>query len=67
MEVVEMGTNTMRKSSRNWGIPLSFLQNHSNGRIKSKRIRFGGVLTDEDNVAIVRWVLTMQEVGLPIT
>jgi len=67
MEVMERGTNTMRKASRNWGIPLSFLRNHLNGRIKSKRIRFGGVLTNEENVAIVRWVLTMQEVGLPIT
>jgi hypothetical protein len=67
MEVVERGINTMRKASRNWGIPLSFLRNHLNGRIKSKRIKFGGVLTNEENVAIVKWVLTMQEVGLPIT
>jgi hypothetical protein len=67
MEVVERGTNTMKKTSRNWGIPLSSVQNHLNGRIKSRRIRFGGVLNVEENVAIVRWVLTMQEVGLPIT
>ncbi len=67
MEVVERGTNTMRKASRNWGIPLSFVRNHLNGRIKSKRIRFGGVVNVEKNVAIVKWVLTMQEMGLPIT
>jgi hypothetical protein len=67
MEVVERGTNTMKKASRNWGIPLSSVRNHLNGRIKSRRIRFGGVLNVEENVAIVRWVLTMQEVGLPIT
>ncbi len=67
MEVVERGTNTMKKASRNWGIPLFFLRNHLNDRIMSRTIRFGGVSIDEKNVAIVRWVLIMQEVGLPIT
>jgi hypothetical protein len=67
MEVVERGTNTMRKSSRNCGIPLFFLGNHLNGRIRSKRIGFGEVLIDEENVTIIRWELTMQEVGWPIT
>jgi hypothetical protein len=43
----------MRKASRNWGIPLLFLGNHFNGGIRSRRIRFGGVLIDEENVAIV--------------
>jgi hypothetical protein len=67
LEVVERGTNTMKKASRNWGIPLFFLRNHLNDRRTSRRIRFGGVLTNEKNVVIVRWVLIMQEVGLPIT
>jgi hypothetical protein len=67
MEIVERGRSTMRKASRNWGIPLLFLGNHFNGGIRSRRIRFGGVLTDEENVAIVRWVFPMHEVGLPIT
>jgi len=67
MKVLERGTNTMKKASRNWGIPLFFLGNHLNGRTRNRSIIFGGTLTDEENVAIVRWVLTMQEVGLPIT
>jgi len=67
MEVVEKGTNTMKKASRNWGIPLFFLGNHLNDKIRSRRIKFGGVLTYEENVAIVRWVFTMQKVGLLIT
>jgi hypothetical protein len=67
MEVVERGTNTMKKASRNWGIPLFFLGNHLNDRIRSRRIRFGRVLIDAENVAIVKWVFIMQEVGLPIT
>jgi hypothetical protein len=67
MKVVERGTNTMKKRSRNWGIPLFFLGNYLNGRTRSRRTRFGRVLTDEENVAIVRWVLTMQEMGLLIT
>jgi hypothetical protein len=53
MEVVERGTNTMKKTSRNWGIPLFFLGNHLNGKTRSRRIRLGGVLIDEENVAIV--------------
>jgi hypothetical protein len=57
----------MKEASRNCGIPLFFLGNHLNGRLRRRRIKFGGVLTYEENVAIVRWVLTMQEVGLPIT
>jgi len=60
-------TNTMKKTNRNWGISLFILGNHLNGRTRSRRIGFGGVLTDEENVAIVKWVLTMQKVGLPIT
>ncbi len=64
---MERGTSTMRKASRNWGTPLFFLINNLNGRMKNKRIGFGRVLIDEKNDAIVRWVLTMQEVGLPIT
>ncbi len=67
MELVERKTSTMKKASRNWSIPFFFLQNHLIGRIRSRRIKFGGVLTNEENVAIVKWVLTMQEVGLPIT
>jgi len=38
-----------------------------NGRTRNKRIGFGEVLTNEKNVTIIRWVLIMQEVGLPIT
>jgi len=67
MEVVERGTNIMRKASRSWGIPLFFLGNYLNGRTRGRTIKFGGVLTHEENVAIVRWVFTMQEVRLPIT
>jgi hypothetical protein len=67
MEEVERGTSMMKKASRNWGIPLSSLTDHLKGRTKSERIVFGGVLIDEENVAIVRWVFPMHEVGLPIT
>jgi tellurite resistance-related uncharacterized protein len=54
VEVVERGINIMRKASRNWGIPFFFLGHHLNGKIKSIRIGFRGVLTNEENVAIVR-------------
>ncbi len=67
MEEVERGTSMMKKASRNWGIPLSSLTGHLKGRTKSKRIVFGGVLIDEEDVAIDRVVLIMQGLGLFIT
>jgi len=67
MEEVERGTSTMKKASRDWGIPLSSFTDHLNGRTRSERIRFGGVLIDEEDVAIVRVVLAMQGLGLFIT
>jgi hypothetical protein len=57
----------MKKASRNWGIPLSFLTDHLNGKTKGERIRFGGLLIDEEDVAIVKVVLTMQGLGLFIS
>lgn len=63
MEEVERGTSMMKKANRNWGIPLSSL----NGKTRSKRIRFGRVLINEEDVAIVRVVLVMQRLGLFIT
>ncbi len=49
-----------KHNERNWGIPLFFFRNHLNGRTRNRRTKFGGVLTDEENVAIVRWIFTMQ-------
>jgi len=48
-------------------VNLVFSWKSLNGRTKRRRIGFGGLLIDEKNVAIVKWVLTMQKMGLPIT
>jgi hypothetical protein len=42
MEVVERGTNMIKKASRNRGIPLSYFINHLSGRTRNKRIRSKG-------------------------
>jgi hypothetical protein len=63
MEEVERGTSTMKKASRNWGIPLFSLC----GKTRSEKIKFEGVLIDEEDVTIVRVVLAMQGLGLFIT
>jgi hypothetical protein len=40
MEVVERGTNMIKKTSRNRGIPLSYFINRLNCKTRRKRIRF---------------------------
>jgi hypothetical protein len=42
MEEVKRGTSTMKKASKNWGIPLSSLTYHLNDKARSERIIFGG-------------------------
>jgi hypothetical protein len=39
--------------------------NYSNG--KSKKMGLRGVLTTEEDVVMITWILTMQECGLSIT
>ncbi len=64
---MEKGINMMKKASRIWDIPLSFLIDHLNGRTRNQRIIFGGVLLDEEDVALVRLVFAMQGLGMFIT
>ncbi len=66
MDVLERGITTLRKASRHWNISICSLLDHLNGRTRNQYIKFGGVLTYEEDVAIVTWILAMQEVGLYI-
>jgi hypothetical protein len=50
-----------------WNIPLTSLSNHLNGRTKSKKVGPQGVLIEQEDVAIVNWVLNIQIVRLSIT
>ncbi len=67
MNVIENGTTSLRKASRHWNIPLTSLFDHLYGKTRSTKPRPTCVLTIEEDQAVVAWVLSMQEVGLPIT
>jgi hypothetical protein len=60
MEAIERGTHSLRKENRFWNIPLSSLSNHLNGKTRSKKMGLACVLTKEDVVTIITWVLGMQ-------
>ncbi len=64
---MEKGVTSMRKAVQIWNIFLTSLSDHVNDNIRSKKHGPLGVLRDEKEVAIVDWILDMQECGLSIT
>ncbi len=58
---------SLQKVAMYWNIPLTSLSNHLNGRTKSKKVGPQGVLIEQEDVAIVNWVLNIQIVRLSIT
>jgi hypothetical protein len=64
---LKKGTNSLRKISRSWNIPLGSFSDHLNGKIRSKKMGPTSVLTKEEDVTLVAWILGMQECGLSIT
>jgi len=59
MEVIERGTRSLKKASRFWNIPFSFFSNHLNGNTWNMKMGPTCVLTKEEDVTIVAWVLGM--------
>jgi hypothetical protein len=45
MDAVESGTISLRKASRHWNIPLTWLFTHLSGKTRSKKVKLVGVLT----------------------
>jgi hypothetical protein len=62
MDALEKGITTLRRASRHWNISVCSFLNHLNGRTRNQKFSFG-VLTYEENVAIITWILAKQEVG----
>ncbi len=60
MEAIERGTHSLKKEKRFWNIPLSSFFDHLNAKTRSKKMGPACVLTKEDVVTIVTWVLGMQ-------
>jgi hypothetical protein len=66
MDVVK-GHTSFKHVSKNWNILLTSLLNHLNGRTITRKMGLQGVLTNEEDGAIVAWNFNMQMVGLSIT
>jgi hypothetical protein len=47
------------RANKFWGIPITSLSNHLNGKIKSRQIGPLGVLTKKKDEVVVAWVLGM--------
>ncbi len=67
MHAIESKIASLKKASKNWNIPFTFLSSHLGGKIRNRKLGFIGVLTKEKYKVIIVWILVMQEVGLSIT
>jgi hypothetical protein len=59
VEVIEIGTHSLQKTSRSNGIPLISLSDHLNNKIRSHKMGPTNVITEEEDKTIVEWTLTM--------
>jgi len=52
-EAMERGQASLRKASKFWHIPITFLLDHLNDKTKSKKVGSQGVLIDEEDKTFV--------------
>jgi hypothetical protein len=64
---MERGHASLRKASKFWHIPITFLLDHLIDKTKSKKVGSQGVLIDEEDKTFGAWVLGMQDLELSIT
>jgi hypothetical protein len=67
MDVVENGTYSLRKASRAWNIPMSFVFDHLNEKPISRKMGPVCVFIEEDDTSMITWTLAMGECGLSIS
>ncbi len=59
MDAIKNGTTSLRKASRHWNILLTSLFDHLYGKTRSRKLGLIGVLTIEEDHAMVAWVFFM--------
>jgi hypothetical protein len=59
MDVVERSIIFSWEANKFWGIPITSLFDHLYGKTRSRKIGPLGVLIEEEDKAIVAWVLNM--------
>ncbi len=67
MNVVERRTLSLKRTSKSWNIPMISIVDHLNGKTRSRKMGLGGVLTEKEDVVMIKWTLNMQECGLSIS
>jgi len=67
MDSMKKGHTSLMKANKHWNISLTSLSNHLNGKIKAKTKGPLGLLTSQEDEAIVGWILNMQKCELFIT
>ncbi len=68
MDAIEHDITSLWGPDKFWGILVTSLSDHLNGKTKSRKIGPPGVLIEEEEgEVVVAWVLNMQERGLFIT
>jgi hypothetical protein len=59
MDVIEGGISSLKKASRHWNILLTSLSNHLCGKTTFMKLGPTSVLIEEEDQAMVIWVLAM--------
>jgi hypothetical protein len=59
MEVIEAMTHSLQKVNKSWGMLLTSLFDHLNGKIRSRKMGPTNVLMEEENKATIEWTLFM--------
>ncbi len=67
MDVVDKKTHSLRRASKSWNIPMSSIANHLNRKTKFKKMGLRSVLTEKEDVTVIKWTFDMQECGLSIS
>lgn len=57
-DVIQNGTTSLKKASKHWNIPLTFLLDHLSGKIRFKKCGLINVLTKKNQI-IITWTLVM--------
>jgi hypothetical protein len=67
LEARENGFTSLRKANQTWNIPFTSLSYHLISKTRSRKHGPLGVLTHEEEITIVGWILDMQNYELSIT
>jgi len=59
MDAIECGTTSLFRANKFWGIHVTSIFDHLNGKTKIRRIGPSCVLIEKENEVVVAWVLNM--------